>query len=72
LQEKFRVIQVLDKAETTPADMKKWIEEHARAEMAKAGNYEDLPARDTESIGGFKRAHARLQLLTLFFVLCIF
>ena len=72
LQEKFRVIQVLDKSETTPADMRKWIEEQARAEMAKAGNYEDLPARDTESIGGFKRAHVRLQLLSLFFLLCIF
>jgi hypothetical protein len=66
LQEKFRVIQVLDQAETTPADMKKWIEEHARAEMAKAGSYENLPARDTECIGGFMRAHVRLQLLSLF------
>ncbi len=72
LQEKFRVIQVLDKSETTSEDMRKWIEEQARAEMAKAGNYKDLPVRDTESIGGFKRAHVRLQMLSLFCVLSIF
>jgi hypothetical protein len=28
LQEKFRVINVLDKAATTPAHMKKWIAPH--------------------------------------------
>ncbi len=51
---------MLDKAETPHADMRKWIEEHARAEMAKAGIYEGLPAGGSESIGGFKRAHVNL------------
>ncbi len=59
LQEKFRGIRVLDKADTTPADMKNWIVEYTRTEMAKAGSHEDLPARDAEFIGGFKRAHVR-------------
>ncbi len=35
------------------------IEEYVGAEMAKARIYEDLPARDSESIGGFKHAHVR-------------
>ncbi len=63
LQEKFRVINVLDKAATTPAHMKNGlllIEEYAGAEMAKARIYEDLPARDSQSIGGFKHVHVRL------------
>jgi hypothetical protein len=34
--------------------------QYAGAEMAKARIYEDLPARDSKSIGGFKHVHVRL------------
>ena len=71
LQEKFRVINVLDKAATTLAavtcthEKMDWsslrsMAQYAGAEMAKARIYEDLPARDSKSIGGFKHVHVRL------------
>ena len=44
------------KATVSPEDIKKWIEDHALAEMAKGGNYEDLRPVDTD-VGGFKRSH---------------
>ncbi len=56
LQERWRVIGTKDKATFTTADINKWVEEHAHAEMAKAGQFEDLRPAPTD-VGGFKRAH---------------
>jgi hypothetical protein len=66
LQEKWRIISVKEKTETAHADMRKWIEDHARTEMGKAGIYEDLPPGKGEPIGWFKRAHVRLYSCSQF------
>ena len=56
LQEKWRVIGTKDKVSTPANEVQRWIEEHAVAEMAKAGNFEDLRPAPTD-VGGFKRVH---------------
>jgi hypothetical protein len=53
LQERWKIIGTKDKATTTLNDINEWIEEHALAEMAKAGQFEDLRLAPTD-IGGFK------------------
>jgi hypothetical protein len=56
LQERWRVIGTKDKASSTLSETKEWIDEHGRAEMAKAGQFEDLRPAPTDA-GGFKRVH---------------
>ena len=54
LQERWRVIGTKNKATTTLHEFNEYMEEHARAEMTKAGNFEDLRSAATD-VGGFKR-----------------
>jgi hypothetical protein len=54
LQERWRIIGTKNKATTTLHEFNEYMEEHARAEMTKAGNFEDLRSADTD-VGGFKR-----------------
>jgi hypothetical protein len=56
LQERWRIIGTKDKATTTVHEIDQWIQEHGRAEMAKAGQFEDLRPAST-NLGGFKRVH---------------
>ncbi len=56
LQERWKIIGTKDKATTTLDVIDEWIENHARAEMAKAGRFEDLRPAPTD-VGGFKRVH---------------
>ena len=63
LQERWRVVGTKSKATVSPEEIKKWIEDHALAEMAKGGNYEDLRPVDTD-IGGFKRSHVSVCILS--------
>jgi hypothetical protein len=56
LQERWKIVGTRNKATTSTKDFKKWIEEHAHAEMAKAGQFEDLKPAPTD-VGGWKRAH---------------
>ena len=56
LQERWRIIGTKDKASTSLTEVNQWIEEHALAEMAKAGQFEDLRPAATD-VGGFKRVH---------------
>ncbi len=56
LQEKWRVIGTKEKATTTLDEFKEWIDAHGRAEMAKAGQFEDLQPASTD-VGGFKRVN---------------
>jgi hypothetical protein len=56
LQERWRTIGTKDKATTTPEQFNEWIQEHGRAEMAKAGRFEDLQPAATD-VGGFKQVH---------------
>jgi nitrogen fixation-related uncharacterized protein len=56
LQERWKFIGTKDKAITTLDETKEWIDEHLHAEMAKAGQFEDLRPALTD-VGGFKRVH---------------
>ena len=56
LQERWRIIGTKDKATSTLDEIKEWIDEHGRAEMAKAGQFEDLHPASTD-VGGWKRVH---------------
>jgi hypothetical protein len=56
LQERWRIIGTKAKATTSLTEINQWIEEHALAEMAKAGQFEDLRPAATD-VGGFKRVH---------------
>ncbi len=56
LQERWRIIGTKDKATTTPDQYEEWLTEHGRAEMAKAGHFEDLRPTPTD-VGGFKRVN---------------
>ena len=56
LQDRWRIIGTKNKVSTTDHEIRQWIEEHAVAEMAKAGHYEDLRPASTD-VGGFKRVH---------------
>jgi hypothetical protein len=53
LQERWRVIGIKEKATTTHDQFNEWMQEHGRAEMAKAGLHEDLNPVATD-VGGFK------------------
>jgi hypothetical protein len=54
LQERWRIIGTKEKA--TLDEFKEWIDAHGRAEMAKAGQFEDLQPASTD-VGGFKHVH---------------
>jgi hypothetical protein len=56
LQERWRIIGTKSKATSSLTEINQWIEEHALAEMAKAGQFEDLRPAATD-VGGFKRVH---------------
>ena len=56
LQERWRIIGTKSKATSSLTEINQWIEEHALAEMAKAGQFEDLRPALTD-VGGFKRVH---------------
>ena len=56
LQEKLRVIGSKSTTEYTKQQIDEWIEATARADMLKAGDFEDLHSK-REDIGGFVRAH---------------
>jgi hypothetical protein len=55
-EERWRIIGTKDKATITLDEMNEWVQEHALAEMAKAGQFEDLRPAPTV-VGGFKRLH---------------
>ena len=54
----FREIGTRLKVEFNADEIKKWIEDHARTEMLKAGDLEDLRAKSTH-VGGFRQANVR-------------
>jgi hypothetical protein len=56
LQERWRIIGTKEKATTTSDEFNEWLREHGRAEMAKAGQFEDLQPASTD-VGGFKHVH---------------
>ena len=56
LQERWRIIGTKNKVTTPDNEIQQWIQEHAVAEMAKAGHFEDLRPASTD-VGGFKRVH---------------
>jgi nitrogen fixation-related uncharacterized protein len=56
LQERWRIIGTKEKATTTSDEFNEWLREHGRAEMAKAGQFEDLHPASTD-VGGFKHVH---------------
>jgi hypothetical protein len=56
LQEKFRVVGIKNKADNTPAEMREWMDDFARAELNEAGTLRNLQ-HDPRDLGGFKRAH---------------
>jgi hypothetical protein len=62
LQERWRIIGTKDKATTTLDEMNECFQEHALAEMAKAGQFEDLRPAPTD-VGGFKRVHVSTRNL---------
>jgi hypothetical protein len=53
LQERWRIVGTKDKATCNPENITRWIEDHAHAEMAKAGQFEDLRPAHTD-VGGFQ------------------
>ena len=57
--EKFEVVRVFSKTEYTLDQINKMIEEHAKIEMAKGGEHEDLRVKATD-IGGFKQSNVSL------------
>ena len=56
LQERFRVVGIKIKADNTPAEIRDWMNDFARAELNEAGTLRDLQP-DPRDLGGFKRAH---------------
>ncbi len=56
LQERWKIIGTKEKATSTLDEIKDWLDEHGRAEMAKARQFEDLRPAPTD-VGGFKRVH---------------
>ena len=71
LQERWRIIGIKNKTTESPEAIKQWIEDHALAEMTKAGNYEDLRPVPTD-VGGFKRAHVSYCIIRYFLLLFLF
>ena len=62
LQEKFRVVGTKSTSDCTPQQINEWLHATARADMNKAGNYEDLNTR-RETIGGFVRTNVSFPFL---------
>ena len=62
LQEKFRVVGTKNTLDCTPQQITEWIQATARADMEKAGNYEDLNTK-RDTIGGFVRTNVRFLFL---------
>ena len=62
LQEKFRVVGTKNTSDCTPQQITEWLHATARADMAKAGNYEDLQSK-REILGGFVRANVSFLFL---------
>ena len=56
LQDKFSVIGSKTTSDSTLAQIQEWLNQTARAEMLKLGDYEDLRTK-RETIGGFVPAH---------------
>ena len=56
LQGKFRVVGSKKTSDFTPAQIQEWLHETARAEMLKAGDYEEIRTK-REMLGGFVRSH---------------
>ena len=65
LMAQFREIGTRSKSEFTPEQIKKWIEDHAKTEMLKAGDLEDLRRRASD-VGGFRQANVRFLAIILF------
>jgi hypothetical protein len=62
LQDKFRIVGTKNTSDCTQLQITEWLNATARAEMEKAGNYEDLnPKRET--LGGFVRSNVRYLFL---------
>ena len=56
MMEKFDTSWIFSKTDFTLDQINKMIAEHAKLEMAKGGEHEDLRAKPTD-IGGFKQAN---------------
>ena len=56
LQEKFRVVGSKKISDFTPAQIQELLNETTRADMLKAGDYEDIRSK-REMIGGFVQSH---------------
>ena len=65
LMAQFREIGTRSKSDFTPEQIKKWIEDHAKTEMLKAGDLEDLRRRASD-VGGFRQANVRFLAIILF------
>ena len=62
LQDKFRIVGTKNTSDCTQQQITEWLNATARAEMEKAGNYEDLnPKRET--LGGSVRSNVRYLFL---------
>jgi hypothetical protein len=69
LQEKFRVIGTKSTTEYTQQQIDDWIHATARADMLKAGDYEDVRSK-REDIGGFVRANVSDAVFRVFLRAC--
>ena len=58
---KFDVVGIKSKSEFTNEQINKWIAEHAKAEMAKGGEYEDLRVKAPD-VSSFKQANLCILL----------
>jgi hypothetical protein len=67
LQERWRIIGTKDKATTTLHEFNEFMEEHARAEMTKAGNFEDLRSAAID-VGGFKRVQVSHSIIRMWII----
>ena len=62
LQARFRIVGTKNTSECTPQQITEWLHATARADMEKAGNYEDLNSK-RETIGGFVRSNVSFLFL---------
>jgi hypothetical protein len=69
LQEKFRVIGTKSTTEYSQQQIDEWIDATARADMLKAGDYEDVRSK-REDIGGFVRANVSDAVFRVFLRAC--
>ena len=64
LQEKFRVIGTKSTTDYSAQQIDEWIDATARADMLKAGDFEDLRSK-REDIGGFVRTNVSYAVFRL-------